>query len=1082
MNRGLRTAASLLWALLLAVLAPGALHAQGVTTGAISGTVTDENGQGITGIQIVATNRSTGQTARTVTRDGGRYSVQGLEVGGPYSVSASGLGRAAQTQQGFSLALGQNLRVDFQLGTQAVALEGLTVEAEANPLLSPSNKGAATLISDSAVARLPTLNRNFTDFVKLAPQVSNPSSGGLSGGGVNGRFNNIQIDGASENDLFGLGSTGQPGGQARGKSIAVESVKEYQVLLSPFDVRQGNFAGLLVNAVTKSGTNDFDGSLYYYTRNEGLARSQPYIADFEQTQYGFSLGGPIIRDRLHFFINPEIQARTTPVSGPYLGQPASSQTPLPVSQADVESFQQILQGYGIEAGTAAQDENTNPLRNFFGRIDLQLPEWGSRLVLRHNYGRAEDDNFSRESTSSTPVFTLGSNAYYFESTKNSTVGQFFTTWGSGASNELFVGYNTIRDRRTPESLAPQITVNVRNPNGGFAQLRAGAEQFSQDNELDQDVFEVTDNFSFPLGAHTLTIGSKNEFYTIRNLFAESSYGVYTFLSLDSLRNGLVDTYRVAAPLRAGETEIPAAEFKAAQFSLYLQDNWQPSDRFSMTAGLRADIPVLRDEPLYTPVVDSIYGRRTDQVPSGQIQWSPRVGFNWDVTGDARNQLRGGVGVYVGRPPFVLLGNAFQNDGSGLGILNCSTSSSAPGRAPGFVANIEEQPTSCANGQGLANGVVGPVNLLDEDLKFPSTFRASLGFDRELPFGIVGSLEALYTRGIEGFFYIDRNLVGPQGTDARGRVLYGTIATSGVSSANVISRRFSEVVDVVNQGEDYAYNLTAGLQKRFDEGFEGRVSYTYSRARDVISATSSRAISNYRFGRTLSGLHTDRNTGISSFDLPHKIVAAGTYTFPWERFATSLSLIYTGQSGEPFTYVYGGSGGRGDLNADGLQGNDPIYIPTSATDGTQIQFRDIAASGGNPAITAADQAAAFERYINDNECLDEQRGKIMQRNTCRNGWTNFLDLSLRQSVPTIRGQSFSFEVGVFNFLNLLNEDWGQNRTFSGLSTRNLLTHVGQSTANAQTAQGIYQFTPNTRAFDTQGLSSNYQIQLSVRYAF
>ena len=1073
-----RAASLLLCALVLALALPGGAQAQGAVSGAISGRVTSAEAEGIAGAQITIRNQSTGLTRTVVTREDGRYRVQALPVGGPYTVSISAIGRAPQSRGNLTVALGQDLRVDFELATQALVLEGITVQAERNPVLSATNKGLQTAISDTAIQRLPTLNRNFTDFVRLAPQVSS-SGPGLSGGGVNNRFNNIQIDGASANDLFGLGSTGQPGGQAGGKSISVESVKEYQILLSPFDVRQGNFAGLLVNAVTKSGTNELDGSAYYYTRNEGLAREQEYIREYEQTQYGFSVGGPVIRNRLHFFVNPEWQDRAAPATGPYFGQDTALNPKVRVTQTQLDSFTTILNGYGIEPGEAGQVTNTNPLANFFGRLDLQLPELNSRMVLRHNYVRAEDDNFSRSGT----LFSLGGNGYFFESTSNSTVGQLFTTLGSGVYNELIVGLNTIRDSRTPNVRAPQVTVRL-----GTQDLRAGGEVSSQGNTLNQDIFEITNNLSWQRGVHRIDVGFKSEQYRIDNFFAQSSFGAYEFASLAEFAAGRPTRYELAADPRNPSGPLPHAAFDAAQFSMYLQDQFEPSDRFSLTFGVRADRPVLKDRPLYTAVVDSVFKRRTDEVPSGHVQVSPRVGFNWNVTGDNRNQLRGGVGMFVGRPAFVMLGNAFQNNGTGIARLTCDNTTTRP--PPSFNPDPTQQPKACANGVTIGS-VIGQVNLIDNDLRFPATLRASLAFDRELAGGFIASLEGLYTRASQQYFYQDLNLKNIGGnvdangqviTDRFGRVMYGTIATNATATPTRLDNRFTQVVDVTNQSNDWAYNLTAGLQRRFRDGLEMSANYTFSRVRDVISATASTAGSNYRFGRVVSGSHADRSVGISSFDQPHKITVSGVYNLPWERFPTSLSLIYTGRSGDPFTYVYGSfSSTRADLNADGFNGNDPIYVPTNAADPNQIRFQQLA----NPAggfFSPEQQAAAFEQFINESNCLSEQRGRILDRNTCRNGWQNFVDVSLRQAVPTFRGQNFSFQVDVFNFLNLLNEDWGVQRSASGQSTASLLTHVGQSSTDIRTAVPIVQFDPTFRQFFTESLGSNYQIQLSGRYSF
>ncbi|HEY7877130.1 MAG TPA: carboxypeptidase regulatory-like domain-containing protein, partial [Gemmatimonadaceae bacterium] len=314
------------------------LAAQGITTAAVSGVVTDESGQPVEAAQIQIVNQATGVRSGTLTRTNGNYYVQGLEVGGPYMVTVKRIGFQPDSLGGIRLSLGQNFRANFKVNTQAARLEAVTVRAATSDtlsaLISPSRRGVQTDISDSALRRLPTLNRNFTDFLALTPQVNVAQSGGLSGGGQNNRFNNIQIDGASESDIFGLGTTGQPGGQARGRSISLEAVKEYQVLLSPFDVRQGNFTGALINAVTKSGTNELHGSAFYYFRNENLAADVPILrsSNFEQKQFGFSLGGPIVKDKIHFFIAPEWQREDYPAPGPYIGQPANL-TPAPAADA-----------------------------------------------------------------------------------------------------------------------------------------------------------------------------------------------------------------------------------------------------------------------------------------------------------------------------------------------------------------------------------------------------------------------------------------------------------------------------------------------------------------------------------------------------------------------------------------------------------------------------------------------------------------------------------------------------------------------------------------------------------------------------
>jgi len=1047
--------------------------AQGVTAGAVSGRVVDETGNPIAGASISVVNTATGAASRIIAARDGRYLVTGLDVGGPYSVTVRHPGYQSQMRDGQVLTLSQNLTLDFRLERQTIILSTVSVTTETDPILSPDRTGAATVISDSALRRLPSPDRTFTDFVVLSPEVSEAGPG-LSGGGVNNRLNNIQIDGSSENDLFGLGDTGQPGGQARGKSIGLESVREYQVLLAPFDVQQGNFGGVLVNAVTRGGTNEFHGSAFFTSRSEGLARNVDYVRDqeYSQRQFGFSIGGPILRDRVHFFVAPEFQRRYEPAAGPYLGQTSA---PYPATPADIERFQTLLAGYGIDAGSAGPARNANPLRNIFARLDV-APTINNRLVLRYNYGRAEDDVLARDPT----LLRLTSNAHAFTSVKGSAVAQLFTSFDGGAGNELIVGYSRIRDRRNAAVVAPQVQVDVPTVSGATARLRAGSENSSQGTEVDQDVIELTDNYTMPLGRHRVTVGTQNELYRIRNLFAQNSYGVWEFSSLDSLQSGTAGRYQAGVGL-GGPID---ARFDAAQLGLYVQDRWQPSERFVLTAGLRLDVPFLLDKPQENPAVLADYGRRTDEVPSGNLQFSPRIGFNWNMSGDRVEQLRGGVGLFVARPPFVWLGNAFQNSGTGLAQLTCVSS----GTVPRFTSSsAASPPAECVDGATAAT--TGDIALLSNDLRFPQFARASLAYDHRFGHVWIASVEAMYTRAVSNFFYTNLALAGPQGFDRNGRVVYGSIATTGEATP-VLSGPRRNVIDVQNAGKDYSYSLTAALNRRFTNWFEAHASYTYSQARDIQSLTSSVATSNWRFGRAISGDQYSQHLDRSRFELPHRVVAYGTFSLLSTR--TDISLIYLGQSGSNYDFVYGGSGGAGDLNADGAQGNDLIYIPADVAKDSEIRFSGVSPVAGadnSPAAQEqriAEQRSAFERYITSTDCLTRQRGRMMTRNSCRSPWTNTVNVSLRQALPAVFGQTVTAQLDVFNFLNLLNANWGQQPLPpNGGGSVPLLTHVGQ-TSGALTgpdgSQGIFTFDPATEKYDRRHVGSAYQMQFGVRYAF
>jgi hypothetical protein len=1047
----------------VAVIASGRIQAQ-VTTGAISGTVRDSSAGPIESAQVQVTNRATGLVRGVTTNSSGFYAIPGLEVGSTYSVSVRRIGYAPQTRDNVVVNLGQSTRIDFALARQVTQIDAVRIVAETNSLISPTRTGASTIVSDSSLRRLPSLNRNFTDFVALTPQVSN-SGPGLSGGGTNNRFNNITIDGSISSDLFGLGSTGQPGGQANGKSIGIESVKEYQVLLSPYDVRQGNFSGAAINAVTKSGTNTMTGSAYAVTRNRDLVREQPYIREFDQTQYGIAVGGPVVRDRVFFFVNPEWQQRTTPAAGPYVGDGTSS-----VTQAVIDQFNNLVGSRGIPQGSGRSVDNENPLTNVFARLDFMLPR-NSSLMLRHNYAKAQDDNFGR----STATFNLDNNGYAFTSNHNSTVAQLRTNFVNGNYNEMLVSFNKTEDRRRPNVYAPMVSVAT--PVGS---LVAGGERFSQANELDQQVVEITNNFTMPIldGSHRLTIGTQNQFFKYRNLFAQSRLGVWDFVNIDSLTSGQPRQYIVGVPV-SGDG---AVRLSARQHALYLQDDWAVSPRVNVTLGVRADAPFFNDSPPTNPdILEPLcaaasqpatancgFARNTADVPSGNWQFSPRVGFNWDVTGDQRNQLRGGVGLFTGRPAYVWLSNAFQNSGrSGVALLTCNAAA-----APKFTAAAATTaPTTCVNGTSAAAGA--EINLLSKGLNFPQNLRTTLGFDRDIGWGIVATSEVMYTLGVNNPFYTNLALFGPQGTDRFGRTIYGTAPNAPV--VRVTGRNL--VLDVQNQSKDYAVQLTGGLQKRFSDGWEGSLMYTWSQARDVQSLTSSTAFSQYRFGRTYEGLQEDLSLGRSFFEQKHRLIGQATYSF--QKTLTDLTVLYIGESGAPYGYT-----SSGDLNGDGFTLNDAIYIPRRATDPNEMLFRDFTRPGTTTVVTAAQQAVAFDKFIDGAECLRSQRGQIMERNSCFNPWTNTVNLSLRQSLKTLGVGRLSLQLDVFNFLNLLNKEWGERPT-AGFGSQTLISYVTRAAGSMTGTSSIvpvHTFDPNYQRFLQNNLGSNYQMQLQVKYSY
>jgi hypothetical protein len=1062
------------------------VSAQSVTSGSISGTVTDETGAPVEAAQVQVRDNATGVVTRGTTREGGRYIIQGLEVGGPYTVTVRRIGFTPVAKEGLRVSLGQSTRADFQVVRQAAALSAVAITgAASSAVISPTKTGAASTISDSALRRLPTLNRNFTDFVQLVPQVST-NTGSLSGGGVNIRQNGIQIDGASTQDMFGLGTTGQPGASAGAKSIPLDAVKEYQVLLAPYDVRQGNFGGVLINAVTKSGTNEFHGSAYGYTRNQSFTRSQPYLTDFSKQQYGFSFGGPIVRDRIFFFVNPEWQRQQAPTSGPFIGSSDN-----PVADSSIARFTNILANqYGLaNPGSGARVLQQSPNTNVFARVDAYLP-FGTRLVLRHNYASADQTSFSRSQPNSTaPRFPLTSNMYQYSNKSNSSVAEFLSNFSNGVFNELLLNYTKIQDFRTVPVQFPQVTVRgVPRSDGqtGSVTLIAGTEASSQGNSLDQTTFEITENLTIPVGAHRITLGTRNQFYHPINLFGQSSLGSWSFTNLDSLAKGVASGDTVGVPL-ASDPNHGKVNFHARQYSVYVQDQWLATDRLTLTGGIRLEIPRFEDAPPFNQAIFDAYGRSTSSVPSRRTI-SPRLAFNWDVTGDQRNQLRGGIGYFTGSPPYVYLSNAFQNSGlSGYATLVCGGGSNATvsfAPQPFTPANIATPPTTCAPSGGKPGATAAlssTINTIDPAFRYPQYQKISAGFDHRFANGLFGTIEGLYTHSLSNPFYQNLALVGPNGsTDSHGRILYGTF-TSSRANPNTKGPT-QQVLDVTSSSGDYTYSLTGQLQKNFYDNFEGSLSYTYSQARDVATITSSTANSNYRYQRDVSGNVNDRSLTRSKNDQPHRIIATGTYRAPTK---TDISFVYTGSSGSPYDYVYG----NGDANADGQTQNDLVYVPKDVRDPNEILFTGY--NDPTKANSVAAQQAALDKFINGVPCLRESRGRILSRNACRSPWINEIDVSVAQSLTAFNAQNLQLRLDVINFGNLLNNKWGRQAFVSSgagplSSATNLLTQSGNkvgTVANGiDSTQGIYTFDVAAARYNANNVASNYSMQLSLRYSF
>jgi len=1078
----------------------GAL-AQGVTSAAIAGRITDESGAPVPAAQLTLVNGSTGQRYAARSREDGRYSFETVDVGGPYTLAVRALGFEPKTSTAFNLQLGQRFTRDVSIKRAAVELAGVIVETSSNPLLSTARTGAQTFISDSALRRLPTLNRAFNDFVNTAPQIVKTPGGGTSFTGQNDRFNNIQIDGTVNNDLFALGASNQiPGGGVNARPLSIEAVKEYQVLVAPFDVRQGGFVGGLINAVTKSGTNQFHGSVFGYLQNENFVGSDTNgvsvpVADYQQQQYGFSLGGPIIRDRLHFFMTGAFRHDSRPFATSIQLGPTGDTTGVGITQQRFDSVQQILTTqYGFDPGTWRAPQINNPETNLFGKVDLELGtnshvEVSGTIInvnqdkLIHTYrsGFVQPPSLSNARDG----YELSGSGYYMKDETRTLRGKWTATLGDRFSNELIVGRTTIADNRPPVSDHPLILVGG---NSAGTYIAAGAERFSHANSLDQRVVEVSDNVTFPVGKHLLTVGTHNEFIHFRNVFFPASMGIWNFRNPDSLAAGRPNFYARALPglLRP---DGPVADFNVTQVGFYAEDRFSLVPNLTVTAGLRMDVPSL-PAPAFNTALDTGVafptlgnsGVDTRSTPSGNILWSPRLGFNYDVGGRQETILRGGVGIFSGRPPYVWVSNAYGNTGLEQRTLLCNGAASGGSplgtdTVPAFTVDPSAQPMKCGGGgptSDSASAGATSIVVYDKAFKFPQALKVALGVDRALPWNLFATVDFIYTKAINQYYLEDINLRGIQGASSgeAGRPLYGTInPATGGATVQRVTNRANDIVMNRNVSKDQSTSLAFQLQKRFSDGLEFNAAYTYSHSLDVMSMTSDITSSNFQFG-ALDGTIANRNLRRSAFDRPHKVSISGTVNAP---FGARFSLIYNGLSGTPFTYVV-----SGDANADGVFGNDLAYVARNRSD------MSMDGNGGSVAGfgTVAQQDSVYgilDSYINNEPCLRDNRGRLLPRNSCRNPWQNFLNARLSWAVPTVSGHTLEITADMLNVLNFINSGWGLIRqTGTGFEEQNLIQQTGYDAANGR---GIYALAiPTKKAVTINSIGSRWVFQLGTRYTF
>lgn len=1026
-----------------------------VTTAAIDGTVVDQNGEPLPGANVVAIHEPSGTRRGVSTRSNGGYTLNNLRVGGPYTVKVTYIGFKPQQQKGIMLTLGKTQTVRFQLAENVETLDEVVVSA-GNEDINSNRTGAATTISSSEIENLPTITRSAEDIYRLSP-----SSDGNSFAGRNDQFNNFSLDGSIFNNPFGL-DVSTAGGQSNAQPISLDAIDQIQVSVAPYDVTQSGFTGASVNAVTKSGTNTFRGTVFGFYRNEQFTGSKVegqdiFVPDLSQFQAGFSLGGPIVKNKLFFFVNFELDIRDDLGSNFLAGSPSRSGTNVSrVLQSDLQMVSNLLESrYGYETGKYERYSHQTDNNKGIVKLDWNINDQHS-LTATYNYLDAFRDlpanplAIGRRGPDQTTLQFFNS-GYRINNKIQSGILELRSLLGNKFSNKLQIGYTHFDDSRDPFS-TPFPTVNIAKD--GIRYIVAGHEPFSIHNRLDQKVYQLTDNFDIFANDHTITVGTSFEAFAFDNSFNLGAYyigqpgGVFSGAGIpigdfeEMINNGVLDDAVANAKSTFEENNAndswALAETNVGQWAVYAQDKWNISNNFTFTYGLRVDMPLyfntvekikenierkggtVEEGGTYNPDV-TYYDENGNEtklsstkLPDQKPLFSPRLGFNWDVMGDQSLQLRGGSGFFAGRFPFVWIGNQVANTGTGL------------------------------------------YQVTDPDFEFPQVWRTNLGAEKSFGNGFLLSTDFIFTKDINGVLVRNFGLDEPTGTlagaDSRD---YYLPSDKAANSAYVFT----------NTDKGRSFNWTIEAKKAFKNDLYVSLAYNYLHSEDLNSIEAE--ISSDAFNRNPARGNVNRpGLAPSLYGNKHRFVghANKTFTYGDGTWATKLSLFFEVVKGGRFSYTY-----SGDANGDGSVLNDLIYIPTES----ELQNYNFA-TGGDASVQ--EQRQAFNEYIMQDDYLSERRGQYAEKYAILSPWYSRFDLRVTEQLNLGRN-ALEFSIDMLNVGNLINSDWGVQEDPTNTQP------IGITVSDPNEAP-VYNFDTdlNNTYTNTFDLQSRWRIQFGIRYSF
>ncbi len=1038
---------------------PTIVMAQNVTSSAVTGVVVDTNGKPVAGATVTIVNQPSGTTRVVTTNASGRYNAQGLRVGGPYEITVSKAGLAQGEREGIYLQLGQVSAINLQLAPSeqnAQQLAGVTVSANAlNQTFNPDNKGLSTNVSGQQMEATPQGNRSIADIARLDPRITvNRTTGAISSSGLNNRYNNISVDGVTVGDPFGLNANGLP---YQNSAISPDTIAEYNISTSNYDV-SSDVVGASINAVTKSGTNQFHGSVYYAYHNANKLVGDAGWLDSDAQGYhyngysrdwtgGFTLGGPIIKDKLFFFVSAE-QEQTEDIGADSangmdysLGNGPSTSSK--ISPGDLQRIIDIANQLGMHPGTFGGSTGvTLKDKRYLAKIDWNISN-NHRVSLSYNRTRENHPVVQGNGYNS-----VGLSSYnYVQSIKNDNISlQFFDDWNDSFSTQTKIGYQHFVQATNAPAQQPQVDVNIAGYKTPIVHL--GEDQYRHYNSVDTKKTSLFFAGTYYAGNHTIKGGIYYERNKIYNLFGRTEFGQYSFDSIDQFASGDYYVYNLYQPGAGYDINDVAAQWTYSQFSPFLQDTWQINDQLSVMYGVRVNIPHANHKPVYNAAFEQAFGfPNNNSLGTKNKVIEPRLSFNYAFDTERMTQLHGGFGLFQTFPPAVWMTNPYQNNGVTLATYQSYSSSCAP-----FSSDPHGQQTFEPSAGGYpCEKPAADVDTISPNFRLPTVWKFTLALDRELPWwGMIGSIQAQEVRSHDAILYQALNIGTPTGTLPDGRYTYWETPTSGQYLPNGDKNYPNHGHDpdfttlstlLTNTTRGKSDSLTLLLRKPFSHDWSASASFTLSHATEVNPGNSSQASSGYQY---VARVNPNENVNsIAERNIPRSV----KLSFSWRHaffgdYYTQVSAFYVGHDGLPYTWIL-----NGDVNGDGVNYEDPAYIPTM--NDSKVAFTD---ADGNPASSALVQQ--FQDYVKSNDYLNSHRGQIAKVNSAHAPWVSQLDLSFVQQVPGFfKGSKGEIRLDIYNFLNLLNKDWGHVR-YLQYDTRALADYDGLN------AQGQYVYALHT----------------------